>query len=871
MIGKTISHYKVVDKLGEGGMGAVYKAEDTTLNRLVAIKTLSQHLSENEEARERFVREAQAASAINHPNITTVFELLEEDDSHYIAMEYVDGKTIRDMVESGHVSIRKAVDIILQAAEALSAAHRKGILHRDVKSANIMVSMEGNVKVMDFGLAHLEERSQLTRSGTTMGTLAYSSPEQLTGRPYDERSEIWSLGVVFYELLTGQLPFKSPSEGELLFAIINNEQDSPNTCREDAPESVCGVINKMLLKQPELRYQNCGELINDLKAIRSELETTSVQISSVYGTGQIRAWKHTVFMVSASTVVVASLLVLWFFVLAPTSEGPPRLAVLSFEQRGTSIDEYFAESLADEIQNKLATISGLDVIQFYGSRQYVIEGKSPGQIGEELGVDFLLDCTIQLESIPTGQVRVRLIPSLTRVSDGKVLPLQTSEATLGGAGLIQLQTKLAIQVARALDVVLLGSEQSTLDSIPTENQEAYLLFLRGIDYLNRGLGDPDVILAAGLLEQAVAQDPSFAMAYAILSKARSRMYFQELVPREEGKRQAYSAVQEALRQSPDLPQTKEALGWYFYWVENDYLNALASFSEAQRLLPRNGDILLGIGLSARRLGQWTVALSTLQEAAKLDPLSSEKAIEAGISHLFLGEYEKALERFLRAVSLSPDHYRSHIYLALASLAVSNKIDNALDILREGARMTGEPEFLQQVFSGGHIPGGSRWLMLLAFPNYPSSLSSASFGPKAAEYLVAIAEEHAQRGETELQRIYGDSALAVLEGLQNNPERFPHRIMSLALANAGRSEEAIQEALFAVAATPISRDARSGPGMVETLARVYLLVGEYESAVEQLEKYCSVPTEVGLLMLRHNPIWDPLRDNTRFQALLEKYR
>jgi len=279
MIGKTIDRYKIVDKLGEGGMGSVWKAEDTKLNRLVALKTLSPYLAENEEARERFTREAQAASALNHPNITTVHDLLDVDDQHFICMEYIEGKTVRDMIESGRVGVKKAIDIILQAAEALNAAHRKGILHRDIKSANIMVSMEGNVKVMDFGLALLGDKSQLTRTGTTLGTLTCSSPEQLTGRPYDERSEIWSLGVVFYELLTGQLPFKSPSEGEIVFAIINNEQDKPSILNEDVPESAEAVVVRMLEKDPEHRYQNCGELSSDLKTVRSDLETSTVGVS----------------------------------------------------------------------------------------------------------------------------------------------------------------------------------------------------------------------------------------------------------------------------------------------------------------------------------------------------------------------------------------------------------------------------------------------------------------------------------------------------------------------------------------------------------------------------------------------------------------
>jgi len=372
MIGKTISHYKIVDKLGEGGMGSVWKAEDTTLNRLVAIKVLSSHLAENEEARERFVREAQATSSLNHSNITTVYELLEDDGEQYIVMEYVDGKTIRDVVESSRVSIRRAVDMLIQAAEALGAAHNKGILHRDVKSANIMVSMEGNVKVMDFGLAHLEERSQLTRTGTTMGTIAYSSPEQLVGAPVDKRSEIFSLGVVFYELLTGQLPFKSPSEGELVFEIINTEQDMLTTCREDVPENVCSVVNKMLIKKPELRYQTCGELLTDLKAIRSELETTTVQISTAGDAS--RAKKNALTIGIASAVVITGLIAV-FLGRGKGSELDPDYIVVDVIVNRTadpSLD-IFGEHVTNMIVGGISraglnkVVPAEDVFQFYQS------------------------------------------------------------------------------------------------------------------------------------------------------------------------------------------------------------------------------------------------------------------------------------------------------------------------------------------------------------------------------------------------------------------------------------------------------------------------------------------------------------------------
>ncbi|MFC1628013.1 serine/threonine protein kinase [Gemmatimonadota bacterium] len=288
MIGKIIDRYKIVDKLGEGGMGSVWKAEDSKLNRLVALKTLSPPLAENEEARERFTREAQAASALNHPNITTVHDLLDSDGQHFICMEYVEGKTLRQMVEGSRISVKKAVDIILQAAEALEAAHDQGILHRDIKSANIMVNVKGRVKVMDFGLAHLEDRSQLTRTGTTMGTLAYSSPEQITGAPVDKRSEVYSLGIVFYELVTGQLPFTGTNEAETLYAILNNEPARISTFNEDLSTDVVAVIEQMLQKDPSRRYESCDELIKDLNTVALKIETSDLPASPIVKAVRVR-------------------------------------------------------------------------------------------------------------------------------------------------------------------------------------------------------------------------------------------------------------------------------------------------------------------------------------------------------------------------------------------------------------------------------------------------------------------------------------------------------------------------------------------------------------------------------------------------------
>jgi len=491
MIGKTISHYKIVDKLGEGGMGSVYKAEDTTLRRLVALKALSSHLAEDAEARERFVREAQAASGLNHNNITTVYELLEDEGDQFIVMEYVEGKTIREIVESGHVSIRKALDIIIQSAEALEAAHNKGIMHRDVKSANIMVSMEGNVKVMDFGLAHLEERSQLTRTGTTMGTLAYSSPEQLTGRPVDRRSEVFSLGVVFYELLTGRLPFKSSSEGELLFEIINNEQDLPSELRKDIPANVDAIVNKMLIKKPDLRYQSCGELIGDLNAIKSELETTTVEISASLDATRAKKKKRLTLGTAVIVVVVGVISVLLTGKGGPELD-PNRVVVAVFENRtGDPTKDEIGGWAADWITQSLQGLTNVNIVPSTDamySWQFIqadIESgkllKNPAQVlAEQTGARIYISGSIYKD----GE-NIRFLTNVTDASSNA--SIGTLEPIIGafnspGDAVERLPEEIIGLLALEFDERLVG-EAGRITSPPSI--EAYQEFQEGVEHYIR--------------------------------------------------------------------------------------------------------------------------------------------------------------------------------------------------------------------------------------------------------------------------------------------------------------------------------------------------------------------------------------------------
>jgi tetratricopeptide (TPR) repeat protein/predicted Ser/Thr protein kinase len=518
MIGKTIDRYKVIDKLGEGGMGSVWKAEDPKLNRLVALKTLSPHMAENEEARKRFTREAQAASALNHPNITTVHDLLDFEDQHFICMEYIEGKTIRDMVESGRVGVKKAVDIILQAAEALGAAHRKGILHRDVKSANIMVSMEGNVKVMDFGLAHLEERSQLTRTGTTMGTLAYSSPEQLTGQPYDERSEIWSLGVVFYELLTGQLPFQSPSEGELLFSIINNEQDPVSTSRTDIPESVDVLLTRMLDKDPALRPQNCGELISSLRIIREELGTSTVQMTAAQGLKKPRL--RTRLLLIAAVVVLALIVVSQ--VQKTTSDRMDLRTVLVLIENPSGEEELegYRWQAVEYIIRGIEQTQSLKVVPYTDVFHYwkMIQEEQPRDhetnplrvIADysKAGVVIGGTCRVENDSI---RFNLDLRESMSGTLLYQIQPIIGLESQF-----TQLQNDLRIRVLGALGSHLKQDYDIFTDqAIYAPSPEAFRHYQTGIDAFLRAQWDP----AVAAFTDAWKADPNWTIA--LLALARS--------------------------------------------------------------------------------------------------------------------------------------------------------------------------------------------------------------------------------------------------------------------------------------------------------------------------------------------------------------
>ncbi len=479
MIGKTISHYKIQSKIGEGGMGVVYKAEDVKLGRTVAIKFLPPHLASAAENKSRFLQEAKAAAALNHPNILGIYEIDEQDDSLFIVMELIEGETLKSYISNiktgSGIPYIKAAEWMIQICQGLKAAHEKNIIHRDIKSENIMITKEGQLKVMDFGLAKLQGSSGLTKTGTSLGTLSYMSPEQAQGLPADLRSDIWSLGVVFYEMLTGETLFKAEHEAALLYLIVNEEPPSPSLLDRKIPNQIDLIVKKMLYKDPAQRYQDIDSLLNSLNELKEEIDKTS------------------------------------------TAQKRKAIAVLPFDNISSDKEnEYFGDGLTEELIANLSRLKEMRVISRTTTMQYKETKKDIKTIGKELGARYIME----------GSVRkfhddLRITAQLIDVESDEQLWAETYKGKL--ADIFDIQEKVAKQIVDALMVKLTPTEKVELTKRPTLNAEAYDFNLRARNYLYRQSKN-NMQFAIQFFEKAIVLDSRYAEAYAGLAEAYAIRY-----------------------------------------------------------------------------------------------------------------------------------------------------------------------------------------------------------------------------------------------------------------------------------------------------------------------------------------------------------
>ncbi len=895
MIGKTVSHYRILTKLGEGGMGVVYVAEDTRLKRKVALKVLPTEMARDPGRLERFQREAEAVAALNNPNIVTIHSVEEAGGIHFITMELVEGKNLHHVIPADGFTLETFFDLALQLTDALSAAHDKGIIHRDLKPGNIIVCADGRVKVLDFGLAKLRIEAltgeetrllsgELTGDGVVLGTVPYMSPEQIEGKEIDHRSDIFSLGIILYEMATGRRPFQGHSQAALTSSVLRDTPALLTDLKADLPRHLARIVAHCLEKEPDHRCQTAKELRNQLLNLRRELDSEKV-LRSGSGTAvpaRRKPWRLPIWAAATAVVVLMGFAVYQQLRhrgdggQSPSEEvqsaqadarGRKMLVVLPFENLGPPEDEYFADGITEELTARLAGIEGLAVIARTSAMQYRKTAKTIAQIGQELGVEYVLEGTIRWQRISGGKSRVRVTPQLIRVTDATHVWADVYQEDM--TDIFQVQSDIGSQVALALDIVLLEPERKALAAEPTRNLDAYRAYLRGLDYRGRGIYSEETRrLEVQMYERAVELDPDFALAYAALSRAHANLLNLGMDRTPERLAMAKTAAERALALQPELPAAHLALGYYYYYGLRDYEQALVQFEIAAEALPHDNNTLQSFAWIRRRQGRWDEALQYATRAFSLNPRDATLAREMGNINLAMRRYGEAEEYYDRSIALAPDQQAAFVLKAMKYWASAGDLITARSVLEA---MPDRIDPFTTYF----------WYWQeLCERNYEQVLDRLASVPYelfefAAVLVPKVALEgyvYSYMGEQELSRQAMLAALALLEKeVAARPEDARvHSALGGVLAVLGRKEEAIREGKQGVDLFPVSRDALHGPRHIQDLADIYVTVGEYDSALEQIEYLLSIPTMVSVELLKLHPAMDPLRDHPEFRRLQEQY-
>jgi serine/threonine protein kinase/tetratricopeptide (TPR) repeat protein len=621
MIGKTVSHYRILEKLGEGGMGVVYRAEDTRLGRDVALKFLPSEWAKNADARARFLREARAAAALNHPNICTVYEIDEAEGQTFIAMECIEGRTLRAKAESASVTLDEALAITTQIAEALAEAHAKGIVHRDIKPANVVVTPRGRVKIMDFGLARLSGATQLTVTGTTVGTIAYMSPEQARGERVDHRTDIWSLGVILYEIIARRRPFRGNYDQAVIYSILNEEPEPLSAARPDVPRELEKMVCSMLAKDPASRYPDARKVLTVLRTLREAHRTATASRQ------------------------------------AGAREAKPSIAVLPFLDMSPQRDqEYFCEGMSEELINVLTHLGGLKVSARTSSFQFKGPGHDVRKIGHDLGVETVLE-----GSVRKAGSRLRITAQLVSVTDGCHLWSERFDRDM--EDVFAIQDEISLAIVEELKPELLGNEKAGFVGRPTASPEAYNLYLRGRWFWNTRTED-GIRRAIEHFERAIEVAPDYALAYAGMADAYNDLMNYSLSPPEDAHPKAKEAALKALALDDELAEAHAALGSIVSEQEWDWAGAEAEFKRAIELNPNYAAAYHGLGGLMSYEGRFDEALEAMNRAIELEPLSLIINRNMVYELELAGRYDEALEAAKRAADLDPDYDFLHLFTGI---------------------------------------------------------------------------------------------------------------------------------------------------------------------------------------------------------------
>ncbi|MFZ0455830.1 MAG: protein kinase [Ignavibacteriaceae bacterium] len=619
MISGTILHYKIMKKLGEGGMGVVYLAEDTKLKRLVAIKFLPHQISVNDEERKRFEIEAQAAAALNHPNIATIYSIEVFGDEIFIVMEYIEGKELKEIIRSNSnepLGLKDVINFAVQIAEGLEAAHKKGIIHRDIKSSNIMITEEGKIKILDFGLSKIRGGANMTKIGITIGTVSYMSPEQSKGEAADYQTDIWSFGVALYEMLTGEIPFQADYEQAIIYCIINEKHRPVSERRPDVPSAFSNIVDKCLEKNPDSRFRNMGEIIEEIKLLKKE-KKKELPKSSIF-----------------------SIAVLPFTDISPEHNN-----------------QYFSEGLTEEIITRLSKLKKAKIISRASVMNYQRAGKTMKQIAAELGVSYVLEGSVRKNGSD-----LRITTHLIDAKQDIYLWADKYSGTM--EDIFDIQENVAVRVVKALKMRLSPKEKQNLKQRGTHKTDAYQLYLKGRYFWNKR-NQEGLHLAIKYFEQAIEIDSKYALAWAGIADTFNLLGEYGTISRKEFYPKAKEAVTKALQYDNNLAEAHTSLASLLMLDEWDWKNSLHEFQTAIKLNPNYTTAHHWFAEWLLFNGQINDAIEEISLAVELEPLSPAILKDKGMTLYYSRRYDEAIEFAKKALELEADFGSAHRLLSLA--------------------------------------------------------------------------------------------------------------------------------------------------------------------------------------------------------------